>query len=76
MGMSISTGIWCGVTGRYRVNFPHASVVVSFLWGAVAFPKDNPVKNLPLSIVALVLLLLGIAGTLLSNCLNKRIVSK
>jgi len=56
LGMSISVGIWCGVT-----------VITSFLWGALAFPSDNPVKNFPLSIVALMLLIIGIIGLSISD---------
>jgi len=54
LGMSVGVGIWAGTT-----------ILISFLWGAVVF--SDHVKNIPLSIVALVLLLVGIAGLSLSN---------
>jgi hypothetical protein len=43
------------------------SVVISFLWGAIAFPHDHPVKNIPLSVLSLILILVGISGLSLSN---------
>ena len=42
-------------------------VVVSFLWGALAFPQDDQVKSIPLSIVALLLLIAGIGCLSMSN---------
>lgn len=56
LGLSVAVGIWAGAT-----------IVVSFVWGAAVFPKDNPVHNLPLSFLALFLLVVGIAGLSLSN---------
>eukprot|EP01119_Soliformovum_irregulare_P018063 TRINITY_DN5475_c0_g1_i1.p1 TRINITY_DN5475_c0_g1~~TRINITY_DN5475_c0_g1_i1.p1 ORF type:complete len:343 (-),score=79.59 TRINITY_DN5475_c0_g1_i1:69-1097(-) len=48
-GLSIAVGTWAGVT-----------IVVSFLWGALEM--GTPVHSLALSIVALGLMILGIAG--------------
>jgi len=56
LGMSVAVGMWCGVT-----------IVTSFVWGAVAFPAENHINNLPLSILGLVLLVIGILGLSLSN---------
>jgi len=56
LGMSIAVGVWAGMT-----------IVVSFLWGALAFPSDNTVKSIPLSVVALLLLVIGIGCLSLSN---------
>jgi len=56
LGMSVAVGIWCGVT-----------IVTSFLWGAIAFPSSSDVKSIPLSVVALGMLILGITGLSLSN---------
>eukprot|EP01114_Cavostelium_apophysatum_P020785 TRINITY_DN7058_c0_g1_i1.p1 TRINITY_DN7058_c0_g1~~TRINITY_DN7058_c0_g1_i1.p1 ORF type:complete len:338 (-),score=36.71 TRINITY_DN7058_c0_g1_i1:250-1263(-) len=56
LGMSVAVGMWAGVT-----------IVVSFLWGAIAFPKENPVHNIGLSVLALIFLITGILGLSLSN---------
>lgn len=42
-------------------------MVISFLWGAIVFPDDNPIKNVPFAIVALVLMLVGLSGLGLSR---------
>jgi len=56
LGLSIAVGVWAGTT-----------IVISFLWGALAFPKDDAVKNIPLSVLALFLLVSGIVCLSLSN---------
>jgi multidrug transporter EmrE-like cation transporter len=56
IGMSIAAGIWCGV-----------SMVTSFLWGAIVFEKEHPVKSLPLAIVSLGILILGTSIISLAN---------
>jgi len=56
LGMSIAVGVWCGVT-----------VLTSFLWGAIAFSKEEKLRSLPLAILALFLLILGIVGLSFSN---------
>eukprot|EP01103_Thecamoeba_quadrilineata_P004122 TRINITY_DN13848_c0_g1_i1.p1 TRINITY_DN13848_c0_g1~~TRINITY_DN13848_c0_g1_i1.p1 ORF type:complete len:369 (-),score=38.62 TRINITY_DN13848_c0_g1_i1:93-1199(-) len=55
IGMSIAQGLWSGTT-----------IIVSFMWGAIAFPSQNPVDNIYLSILGLAILSLGIGG--LSVC--------
>jgi hypothetical protein len=37
-------------------------VLVSFLWGAIAFSADKPIKSVPLALLALLLLFAGTAG--------------
>jgi glucose uptake protein GlcU len=56
IGMSIAAGIWCGT-----------SMITSFLWGALVFEKEHPLKSLPLSILALGVLVLGTSVISLSN---------
>jgi len=41
--------------------------VISFLWGSLAFPQDHEVKNIPLAVLALVLLVIGITSLSLSS---------
>ena len=56
IGMSIAAGIWCGV-----------SMITSFLWGALVFEKEHPVKSLPLAILALGVLIVGTSIISLAN---------
>ena len=56
IGMSIAAGIWCGT-----------SMITSFLWGVLVFEKEHPVKNLPLAILALGILILGTSLIALAN---------
>eukprot|EP01088_Endostelium_zonatum_P013393 TRINITY_DN2792_c0_g1_i1.p1 TRINITY_DN2792_c0_g1~~TRINITY_DN2792_c0_g1_i1.p1 ORF type:complete len:372 (-),score=39.61 TRINITY_DN2792_c0_g1_i1:80-1195(-) len=56
LGLSVGQGIWCGFI-----------IIVSFLWGAVVFPKQHPIGNLPLAIVALAVLVAGICALSFSN---------
>jgi len=53
LGMSIAVGTWAGVT-----------IVVSFVWGVIL---GQEVKSITLSIVALLLLIIGILGLSLSS---------
>jgi len=48
-GLAVSQGIWAGFT-----------IIVSFFWGAVIF--EQPLGNVGLSIVGLIMLVLGITG--------------
>jgi multidrug transporter EmrE-like cation transporter len=56
IGMSIAAGIWCGT-----------SMITSFLWGVIVFEKEHPVKSLPLSILALGVLILGTSLISIAN---------
>lgn len=56
LGMSVAVGMWAGVT-----------IVVSFLWGAIAFPHENKVHSIPIAATALFMLVTGILGLSLSN---------
>jgi len=59
-GLAVSQGIWSGFT-----------IIISFLWGSVIFLQ--PLKDVGLSILGLLMLLLGIAGisTAGSNFLDR-----
>lgn len=48
-------------------------VVTSFLWGAIAFPSSSDVKSIPLSVVALGMLILGITGDFASASVSNGI---
>jgi len=48
-GLAVSQGIWSGFT-----------IIVSFLWGAVVF--QQPLKDVGLSVLGLLMLMVGIAG--------------
>jgi multidrug transporter EmrE-like cation transporter len=54
VGLAVSQGIWSGFT-----------IIVSFLWGALAF-EQKP-NNIGLSILGLIMLMVGIGGISLSG---------
>eukprot|EP01012_Entosiphon_sulcatum_P005391 TRINITY_DN12387_c0_g1_i2.p1 TRINITY_DN12387_c0_g1~~TRINITY_DN12387_c0_g1_i2.p1 ORF type:complete len:306 (+),score=19.25 TRINITY_DN12387_c0_g1_i2:56-973(+) len=62
VGISVSQGVWGGT-----------AIVASFLWGVVFFPQQNPIRSMPLTLVALILLIVGTLGIAFKEQLARRL---
>ena len=83
LGLALPVAIWAGITGTGSAAWYHGyccarsstvkvtrrSVNVSFIWGALAFGEH--IESIPLTILALLLLVLGIIGLCVCNATAK-----
>ena len=66
LGISVAMGIWCG-----------AATLVSFLWGTIGPPViARPLADIPLSALAISLIIIGILGIINVDTLGKMIFGK